>query len=162
MFSKKYSCHQISKFTENIVTIKNATFHFIQNLSRFYRNFISVIMEPKLVLLVWAMWVTLSVIIFWEKVTPSQLLLTSNPTIAKDSQNLSQLRELHAKWQNCLISWFQVIWFRGKSLWGRSQTTLTIFWLFFDHLPPCVDIFYGMNVDKKWTILDHLPTYLVL
>ena len=20
---------------------------------------------------------------------------------------------------------------------------------FFDHLPPCVDIFYGMNVDKK-------------
>ena len=29
---------------------------------------------------------------------------------------------------------------------------------FFDHLPPCVDIFYGMNVDKKWTFLDHLPT----
>ena len=76
-------------------------------------------MEPKLVLLVWAMWVTLSVIIFWEKVTPSQLLLTSNPTIAKDSQNQSQLRELHAKWQNCLISWFQVIWFRGKSIWAN-------------------------------------------
>ena len=29
---------------------------------------------------------------------------------------------------------------------------------FFDHLPPCVDIFYGMNVDKKWTFLDHVPT----
>ena len=29
---------------------------------------------------------------------------------------------------------------------------------FFDHLRPCVYIFYGMNVDKKWTILDHLPT----
>ena len=28
----------------------------------------------------------------------------------------------------------------------------------FDHLPPCVDIFYGINVDKKWTFLDHLPT----
>ena len=28
---------------------------------------------------------------------------------------------------------------------------------FFDHLPPCVDIFYGMNVEKKWTFLDHLP-----
>ena len=28
---------------------------------------------------------------------------------------------------------------------------------FFDHLPPCVDIFYGINVDKKWTFLDHLP-----
>ena len=31
---------------------------------------------------------------------------------------------------------------------GRSQTTLTRFWLFFDHLPPFVDIFYGINVDK--------------
>ena len=29
---------------------------------------------------------------------------------------------------------------------------------FFDHLPPCVDIFYAMNVDKKRTFLDHLPT----
>ena len=29
---------------------------------------------------------------------------------------------------------------------------------FFDHLPPCVDILYGMNVDKKWTFFDHLPT----
>ena len=26
------------------------------------------------------------------------------------------------------------------------------------HLHPCVDIFYGMNFDKKWTFLDHLPT----
>ena len=23
--------------------------------------------------------------------------------------------------------------------------------VFFDHLPTCVDIFYDMNVDKKWT-----------
>ena len=30
-----------------------------------------------------------------------------------------------------------------------SLTTLTIFWLFFDHLPLCVDIFYDMNFDKK-------------
>ena len=29
---------------------------------------------------------------------------------------------------------------------------------FFDHLPPFVDIFYGMNVDKNLTFLDHLPT----
>ena len=30
---------------------------------------------------------------------------------------------------------------------GRSKTTLKRFWIFFffDHLPPCVDIFYGMN-----------------
>jgi hypothetical protein len=34
---------------------------------------------------------------------------------------------------------------------GHSQTTLRRFWIFgfFDHLPPCLDIFYGMNVDKK-------------
>ena len=41
---------------------------------------------------------------------------------------------------------------------GRSQTTLTRFWLFFDPLPLCVVIFYGMKVDKKWIILDHLLT----
>jgi hypothetical protein len=37
---------------------------------------------------------------------------------------------------------------------GRSQTTNCvdkILGFFFDHLPTCVDIFYGMNVDKKWT-----------
>ena len=34
--------------------------------------------------------------------------------------------------------------------------------IFFDHLPPYVDNFYGMKVDKKWTFLDLLPTYLVL
>ena len=33
---------------------------------------------------------------------------------------------------------------------------------FFDHLPPCVDIFYGINVDKKLKFLDCAPTYLVL
>ena len=40
---------------------------------------------------------------------------------------------------------------------SASQTTLTRFWLF-DHLPTYVDNFYGINVDKKWTFLDHLPT----
>ena len=29
---------------------------------------------------------------------------------------------------------------------------------FFDHLPSSVDNFYGINVDKKWTLLDHVPT----
>ena len=38
-----------------------------------------------------------------------------------------------------------------------SQTTLTRILGFFDHLPPCVYIFYGINVDKKWTFLDYLP-----
>ena len=33
---------------------------------------------------------------------------------------------------------------------------------YFDHLPPSIDIFYGMNVDKKWTFSDHLPTSSVL
>ena len=26
---------------------------------------------------------------------------------------------------------------------------------FFDHLPPSIDLFYGMNIDKKWT--TYLP-----
>ena len=29
---------------------------------------------------------------------------------------------------------------------------------FSDNLPPYVYIFYGMNVDKKWAILDHPST----
>ena len=29
---------------------------------------------------------------------------------------------------------------------------------FFDQLPSCIDIFYGINIDKQWTFLDHLPT----
>ena len=29
---------------------------------------------------------------------------------------------------------------------------------FSEHLPSYVDISYGINVDKKWTFLDHLPT----
>ena len=29
---------------------------------------------------------------------------------------------------------------------------------FFDHLPPCFDIIFGINIDKMWTFLDHLPT----
>ena len=33
---------------------------------------------------------------------------------------------------------------------------------FFDHLPPFVNIFYGINVDKKWIFLDYLPMHLVL
>ena len=39
---------------------------------------------------------------------------------------------------------------------------LDIILAFFDHLPPCVDIFYGINVDKKLPFLDHPNTYLVL
>ena len=33
---------------------------------------------------------------------------------------------------------------------------------FSDHLLASVDLFYGINVDKIWTFLDYLPTYLVL
>ena len=40
---------------------------------------------------------------------------------------------------------------------GHSHPTLTTFGFFWPPTP-CVDIFYGMNVDKKWTFLDHLPT----
>jgi hypothetical protein len=49
------------------------------------------------------------------------------------------------------LSDFQIFYLRGC-----PQTMLTRL-AFFDHLPPCVDIFYGINVDKKWTFFDHLP-----
>ena len=29
---------------------------------------------------------------------------------------------------------------------------------FFDRLPPCIHIFEGMNINKKWTFSDHLAT----
>ena len=32
---------------------------------------------------------------------------------------------------------------------------------FFDHLPPSVDIFYGMNIDKKSILLTNYPPPLV-
>ena len=41
---------------------------------------------------------------------------------------------------------------------GCSQTTFTRFWLFLTTYPRCVYILYGINVGKKWTFLDHLPT----
>ena len=52
--------------------------------------------------------------------------------------------------------------------WPKGAFTNYVdkFMTFFDHLPPYVDIFYGINVDKKRTFLDHLltstTTYLVL
>ena len=41
---------------------------------------------------------------------------------------------------------------------GSFTTYIEKILAFFDHLHPCVDIFYAMNVDKKWTFFDHLPT----
>ena len=41
---------------------------------------------------------------------------------------------------------------------GRSQTILTRFVLSLTTYP-CSDILYGMNVDKKWIFMDHLPTW---
>ena len=38
------------------------------------------------------------------------------------------------------------------------QTYVDKILAFIDNLSPCIDIFYDMNVDKKWTFLDHLPT----
>ena len=45
------------------------------------------------------------------------------------------------------------------TLRGHSKTTMTRYWPFLTNPPPaCVDNFYGINVDKKRTFLDHLPT----
>ena len=41
---------------------------------------------------------------------------------------------------------------------GHFSTTLTGFWLFFDHRPSSIDIFYPINVDKESTFLDYLRT----
>ena len=43
---------------------------------------------------------------------------------------------------------------RGRSLHKLSWQNF----VFLDHLPPSVEIFYSMKVDKKWNFLDHLPT----
>ena len=32
---------------------------------------------------------------------------------------------------------------------------------FLDHLPPCIDMFYVIIFDKKWTFLDTYPPHLV-
>jgi hypothetical protein len=40
-----------------------------------------------------------------------------------------------------------------------TTTTLTRFCLFWPPTyPPALTFFYGINIDKKWTFLDHLPT----
>ena len=41
-------------------------------------------------------------------------------------------------------------------IWGRSQTTFTIF-VFFDHIPPSVYISYGIKVYKKLIFLTTYP-----
>ena len=40
---------------------------------------------------------------------------------------------------------------------GRSQTTLTRFWLFFDHLPPFVYTFYLIKFDIFWLVSTYPP-----
>ena len=62
---------------------------------------------------------------------------------------------------------FGFIWRVLKTIWW---IVLQLFWsggvhklrwqvfTFFDHLPPYVDIFYLINVDKKLTFLDCLPS----
>ena len=41
---------------------------------------------------------------------------------------------------------------------GAFTNYVDKFLAFFDHLTPCVDIFYLINVDKNKTFLDYLPT----
>ena len=56
----------------------------------------------------------------------------------------------------------------GKVRPEQARVVLKLRWqdFFFEHLPPCIYIFYAMNVDKNWTLLRpptyRLPTYLVL
>ena len=52
----------------------------------------------------------------------------------------------------------QVVQKSHKHTQGVFTNSVDKIFAFFDHLPPCIDIFYGMNVRKKLTFLDHLPT----
>ena len=62
------------------------------------------------------------------------------------------------------------LYLRSRKAWkvkrhvirGRSQTTLTSFLYFSDHLPPLVDIFYLIKVGKKLSFLDYILTWLRL
>ena len=78
-----------------------------------------------------------------------------NPFFIFDKRNC-QIRNINQ--EPFLITFFcQItIWNEWKLLRGRSQTTLTRF--FFWPPTPCVDMFYFIIVDKKWTFLDHLLT----
>ena len=51
--------------------------------------------------------------------------------------------------------------FKGNLTKGSFTNYVDKFLAFFDHLPPSVDIFYLINVDKKSTFLDYLPPPLV-
>ena len=48
--------------------------------------------------------------------------------------------------------YLQIFWCKG-SFTNYVDKILA----FFDYLLPSDDIFYLMNVDKKWTFFDHLP-----
>ena len=48
-----------------------------------------------------------------------------------------------------------------STILGGFTNYVDKFLAFFDHLPPCVDIFYLINVDKNKTFLDYLPFYLL-
>ena len=58
----------------------------------------------------------------------------------------------------------------GQGLWMHNEIMLRVLpkvsftnyvakiLAFFEHLPSFIDIFCGINIGKKWTFLDHLPT----
>ena len=50
------------------------------------------------------------------------------------------------------------LFFIGYFRWGSFTNYVDMILAFFDPLPTATYIFYGMNVDKIRTFLDHLPT----
>ena len=80
----------------------------------------------------------------------------------------------HITWTNninkLIISFHPMIWLGFAEFWqtifrcsicvskGVFTNYVEKILAFFDHLSACVDIFYGMNVDKKWTFeITYLP-----
>ena len=53
----------------------------------------------------------------------------------------------------------QILGLLGMYFKGSFTNYVDKILAFFDHLPPSVDIFYGMNVYKKWTFwTTYLPS----
>ena len=101
----------------------------------------------------------------------SQQLVGSNAPrqIRLEMKDLQIVRVFNQSWisaihQDFLNSKSSLFRFRSVGMsyiipWkGAFTNYLDEFLAFFDHLPPCVDIFYLINIDKNKTFLDYLPT----
>ena len=75
---------------------------------------------------------------------------------SNEANSLDRIRSINLN--DCLItllSWMTSATFCLRSSFTNYVDTILVF---FGHLPPYIDILYGINVDKKLIFLDHLPS----